>query len=62
MQLNNFNSAWRQLKLLNSMQQIESKDILAIIDSSENTDRIKLQRVLINVVIFVVVTFFCQGG
>lgn len=62
MQLNNFNSAWRQLKLLNSMQQIESKDILAIIDSSENTDRIKLQRILINLVMFVVVTIFCQGG
>ena len=62
MQLKNFNSAWEQLKLLSAMQHIESKEILSIIENSENTNRTKLQRVLNNLVVLMVITIFCQGG
>lgn len=62
MQLNKFDSAWNQLKCLNAMQHIGAQEILSIIESPENTDRSKLQRVLINAIVFVVITMFCQGG
>lgn len=61
MQLDDFNSAWKQLKLLNAMQHIESKEILSIIDA-ENTGRVKLQSVLFNLVMFTAITISCQGG
>lgn len=62
MQLNKFDSAWNQLKCLSAMQHIDAQEILAIIENPEHTDRSKLQRVLINAIVFVVITMFCQGG
>lgn len=62
MQLNNFNSAWNQIKLLNAMQRIETAEILSIIDSPGNTDTSSLRAVLFSLGIFLVVTIFCQGG
>jgi hypothetical protein len=62
MQLENFNPAWRQLKLLNAMQHVGANEILAIIEDAENTDSPKFPRVLFTLVMFVVVTVFCQGG
>ena len=62
MQLNDLKPAWKQLKLLNAMNQIESNEILSIIASRENTNKTKLQRVLLNIVIFIVITIFCQSG
>lgn len=62
MQLNNFNSAWKQLKLLNAMQQIESEEILSIIERSEKTNRSKLRTVALTLGVFIVITFFFQGG
>lgn len=62
MQLDHFNSAWRQFKLLNGMAHIESREILLIIENAENPDVSKWQRVLFSLVMFAVVTIFCQGG
>jgi hypothetical protein len=60
MQLNHLESAWKQTKLLNAMHHIESKEILAIIEMTENINRTKL--VLFNLVMFIALTIFCQGG
>ena len=62
MQLNDLKPAWKQLKLLNAMRHIESKEILSIIENPENTNKTKLQRVLFNIVMFIIITVFCQGG
>ena len=62
MQLNDLKPAWKQLKLLNALYPIESNEILSIIESRENRNKTKLQRVLLNIVIFIVITIFCQGG
>lgn len=62
MQLNNLESAWRQLKLLNTIDHIESREILAIIESPENMNRGKLQRLVFNMIMFVVLTIVCQSG
>ena len=44
MQLNNLKPAWKQLKLLNAMPQIESKEILSTIENAENANKIKLTK------------------
>ena len=62
MQLNDLKPAWKQLKLLNAMNHIESNEILSIIERRENTNKTKLQRVLLNIIMFIVITIFCQGG
>lgn len=62
MQLNNLESAWRQLKLMNSMDHIESREILAIIESPENMNSGKLQRLVFNMIMFVILTIACQSG
>jgi hypothetical protein len=62
MQLSNFDTAWRQLKSSNAMQRVESKEILSIIGNVETADRTKLQRVIFNVVMFIVITISVHGG
>lgn len=62
MQLNDLKSAWRQLKLVNTFDHVESKEILSIIETPENTNRGKLQRVFFNMVIFIIITMICQSG
>ncbi|MEM0940436.1 MAG: hypothetical protein AAGI25_11720 [Bacteroidota bacterium] len=62
MQLNNFKSTWKQLKLLNAMQRIESKEILAIIENAENVNKTKSQRAMVNLIIFIALTICCQSG
>ncbi len=62
MQLSNFNSAWKQLKLLNALQQIDSEEILSIIERSEKTNQSKLRTVALTLGVFIVITFFFQGG
>lgn len=62
MQLNNLKPAWKQLKLFDAMQHIESKEILSIIENSKNTNKAKSLRVVFNLVLFAIITIFCQGG
>ncbi len=62
MQLNKLKPAWNQLKLASAMQQIDSNDILAIIEGQENTKATKAKRVLLNIVMVIVITIFCQSG
>jgi hypothetical protein len=60
MQLNDLESAWRQVKLLNAMHPIESKEILSIIEITDSANRTKL--LFLNLVLFMIITIFCQGG
>jgi len=61
MHLNNCKPAWQQLKIMNAIQLIESNEILSIIEKPENMNNIKLQRFLFGLVMFIFITFFCQG-
>jgi hypothetical protein len=62
MELNNLKPAWKQLKLMNAIQQIDSNEILSIIEKPGSLNNIKLQRFLFGLVIFIFITIFCQGG
>ncbi len=62
MHLNNLKPAWKQLKIRNAIQLIDSTEILSIIEQPENMHRIKLQTLLLRVVMLLFITFFCQGG
>jgi hypothetical protein len=60
MQLNDLESAWKQLKLFNAMHHMESKEILSIIEMNERSNKTKL--VFLNLVLFIVITIFFQRG
>ena len=62
MQLNDFKPAWKQFKLLNSLEPIESKEILSIIEGAEASQTINSTLATLNIVMFVLITFICQGG
>ena len=62
MQLNDFKPAWEQIKLLSAMEAMDPKEILSLIDGPEETNKTKLQRALLHVGIFIVITIICQGG
>lgn len=62
MELNNLESAWRQIKLLNTMDHIESSELLAIIENPNNANTGKLQRLVFNMIMFIVLTIVCQSG
>jgi hypothetical protein len=60
MQLNDLESAWKQFKVLNGMQHVESSEILSIIEMAERVNRTRLR--LINLTMFMMVTILCQAG
>ncbi len=62
MHLNNLRIAWKQLKIINAVQHLDSNEILSLIEKPENTNNLKLQRFLIGLVMFLLLTIFCQGG
>ena len=62
MNLNNLKPAWRQFRLLNSMQSIDKDEILFIIERAEEMSISKIHKYMINSIMFTVVTICCQGG
>lgn len=62
MQLDNLKPAWKQLKIMNAIELIESNEILLIIEKPENMNNIKLQRFLFGLAMFIFITIICQGG
>ena len=62
MHLDNLKTTWKQMKIINAIQLIESNEILSIIEEPENLNRAKKQRILFGLVIFFLITLFCQGG
>ena len=62
MNINNLKPAWRQLRVLNSMQSMDKEEILLIIARAEDRSMGKIHRGLINSILFTVVIICCQGG
>lgn len=62
MQLDNLKPAWKQLKIINAIELIESNEILAVIEKPENMNNIRLHRFLFGLAIFLFITIICQGG
>jgi hypothetical protein len=62
MNLDNLKPAWRQFRLVNSMEAMDKKEILSIIERAEDFGARKIHRSLINVIVFTVLVISCQGG
>ncbi len=62
MNLNNLKPAWRQFRLLNSMQSMDTEEILFIIERAEEMSISYIHRYLINGIIFTILIISCQGG
>jgi hypothetical protein len=62
MNLNNLKPAWKQFVRSNSMQSIDQKEILFIIERADRRTIGRLPGVMINTMMFVILTVCCQGG
>ena len=62
MNLNSLKPAWRQFRLLNSIQQYDQRDILLMLDGAEVIAVSKTQRSVMVIITFIVLTLCCQGG
>ncbi len=62
MNLNNLKPAWRQFRLLNSMQSMDREEILFIVERAEEMSIRKIHKYLINSIVFTVLIICCQGG
>lgn len=62
MNLNNLKPAWRQFVLFNSMQPIDQKEILFIIERADRQTMRRLPGFMTNTMMFMVLTICCQGG
>jgi hypothetical protein len=62
MNLNNLKPAWQQFRLLNSMQSMDQKEILLILDRVEDRSISNIHRFLISSLVFTILTLCCQGG
>jgi hypothetical protein len=61
MNLDNLKPAWQQFRLSNSLQSLDTEEILLIIERVENRS-IKIHKYLINSIMFATLIIFCQGG
>ena len=61
MQLEDLKSAWRQHKLVSSLEPVSSDDILAIIEPSDMGVMVKIQRVMLHAALFAILIMFCQA-
>jgi len=62
MQLNDLKSAWEQIKLIHSLEPIVSSEVLNIIEQPQASGKSKVQSILVNVIMFIVITMICQSG
>ena len=62
MNLNNLKPAWRQFRVLNSMQSMDKHEILLMIERAEEMSASNINTYVINSILFVVLIIFCQGG
>jgi hypothetical protein len=62
MNLDNLKPAWRQFRLSNSMQVMDQKEILFMLEGAEGITISKSNRLLMYTIVFIVLTFCCQGG
>jgi len=61
MQLNEFKSAWQQLKVINSLEPVVPQDILTIIDDA-SIKSVSKRQLLVNIAMFIALVMICQGG
>ena len=62
MNLNNLKPAWRQFVCFNSMQAIDEKEILFIIERGDVLTARRLPGFLMSTMMFVILIICCQGG
>jgi len=62
MNLNNLKPAWRQFLLFNSMQTMDQKEILFIIERADGQTSRRFPRFIINTIMFIILTVCCHGG
>ncbi|MBW3467016.1 hypothetical protein [Arthrospiribacter ruber] len=62
MNLNNLKPAWRQFKLINSMDETNKDEILALIEEVENVPINRLPGIVVNSLMILVLIICCQGG
>ncbi len=62
MQLDRLKSAWQQMKLQNSMHTMDAQEILSIIEYSTLSSKSKVQKVLYNTFVFIILAIICQSG
>lgn len=62
MNLNNLKPAWRQFLLFNSMQPIDQREILSIIERADRQTMGRSSRVMANTVMVIILIICCQGG
>ena len=62
MNLDNLKPAWRQFRLVNSMQSMDKEEILFIIERAEEMSISKIHKYLMSSILFTVLTICCQGG
>jgi hypothetical protein len=63
MNLNDLKPAWKQFRILNSIEAIDEKEILFIIEEADRRPALgRLPVFLTNTVLFIMLTICCQGG
>jgi len=62
MNLENYRSTWRQLKVRNGLVPLAEKELLITISQLQDTRQSRLQRVLVNAILFLIMIVFIQGG
>lgn len=62
MNLDYLKPAWRQFRLLNSMQRMDAAEIISLLEGAEGMAISKTNRLLMHAVLFFVLIFCCQGG
>lgn len=62
MSLNELKPAWKQFKLIHSLPAISEEEILRILEEAESKTSSKKHVLLLNTIIFLVLTLLFQGG
>ena len=62
MNLDDLQPAWRQYKLSQAMEPLEVNEVLSLIDLAEDTRTTRVRWVVLNLVLFLSITFMITGG
>ena len=62
MNLDDLKPAWRQYKLSQAMEPLEVNEVLSLIDLAEDTRTTRVRWVVLNLVLFLSITFMITGG
>lgn len=62
MNLNDLKPAWRQFLFFNSIESVDETEILSIIERADRKIINGVPRILVNTIMFIFISIFCQGG